>query len=79
MTTKNTIAGITFTDAALRNIEEAGLSATTVAGDVLALRARGMTAAELLNECLNGADDDRVRGWHDYVAAVADAAKVWHD
>lgn len=52
--------------AALEAVEETGIDP---ADDLARLRA-GLTIPELLAECLNGADDDRVEGWLDYVAAL---------
>jgi hypothetical protein len=44
--------------------------------DAVDLRAGVLTRDELLAECLNGADEDRVAGWHDYVAEVAEYAST---
>jgi len=58
---------------ALGCIEETG---TDVALDVVDLARGDVTEARLLAKCLDGAEgDDRVRGWHDYVAACVLAAK----
>jgi hypothetical protein len=56
-----------FSHAALEAIEETGLD---VAADVERLIEHRVTPAELLAECLQGADDDRVQGWRDYVRAL---------
>ena len=65
------VAAPTLTRAAALNVAETGID---VSDDVARLR-RGATDAEaLLAECLDGADDDRVEGWRDYVLAVAAAA-----
>lgn len=45
-------------------------------GDVAALAAGRHTVRTLLAHCLDGADQDRVQGWREYVAAVSDAAEV---
>lgn len=44
-----------------------------MAADVSACVA-GRTSAELLAACLDGADEDRVQGWEEYVSAVTAAA-----
>ena len=64
---------ILLTHAALANIAETGFDPQT---DVLRLMAGSMTEDELLAECLDGADMDRVQGWHDYVDAVALASEA---
>lgn len=53
-----------FTFAAIDNIEETGADWTR---DLERLRAGETTAAALLELCLEGADEDRVQGWRDYV------------
>lgn len=65
-------AQIKLTTAAQRNVDE---TSTDVAADIAALRA-GKTPGALLADCLDGADDDRIEGWREYVAAVAAAAGV---
>lgn len=62
---------IKLTTDAQRNVEEAGINPMD---DVTALRSGEQTRESLLAACLDGADDDRVEGWRDYVAAVAAAA-----
>lgn len=59
--------------AAAACVEEAGVD---VDADVAALRDGRTTPAALLRACLDGADDARVQGWREYVAAVCDAAEV---
>lgn len=66
---------VKLTTAAQRNVDE---TSTDVAADIAALRV-GKTAGALLSECLDGADDDRIEGWREYVAAVANAAGVEND
>lgn len=61
---------ISLTTAALANIEETG---TDVDADIARVR-DGLTRDVLLAECLDGADDDRVEGWEDYVSAVCAVA-----
>lgn len=60
---------IKFTAAALENINE---TSADVDADLAALRSGEITRESLLAHCLNGADPDRVQGWNDYVAALAD-------
>jgi hypothetical protein len=60
---------VTLTDAAIGVCEETGTDPDAVRADVDAVRA-GMSAAELLARCLDGADDDRADAWRDYVDAV---------
>jgi hypothetical protein len=56
-----------FTDAALANIDE---TSANWAEDLGALRGGKHSAESLLAHCLEGAEDDRVQGWRDYVAAL---------
>lgn len=56
-----------FSDAALENIEETGADWTY---DLERLREGRFTEESLLEHCLDGADDDRVQGWRDYVATL---------
>lgn len=64
----------TFTKAALENIEE---TAANWHADLERLRSGRVTGPQLLEVCLNGAHEDRVQGWHDYVdALVADAEEI---
>ena len=67
------MTSIRLTHAALANIDETGFDPQT---DVLRLMAGTMTEDALLAECLDGADMDRVQGWHDYVDAVALASEA---
>jgi hypothetical protein len=60
-----------FTPACNEAIAETGADFDA---DVERVRA-GLGVLELLQECLAGADDDRVEGWEDYVYAVAQVAK----
>jgi hypothetical protein len=48
-------------------VEETGAD---VGEDMEALRSGKHTPESLLAFCLDGADDDRVQGWRDYVAAL---------
>lgn len=75
------VQGVRMTAAAAKNVEEVGSNVDVdVYADVVQFRAtviaRGMAAAlsDLLDDCLDGADPDRVSGWHDYVSAIERAA-----
>lgn len=70
-TTAIIIDGVTLTAAAEECRQEVPCS---VADDVADLRAGAFTRDELLAMCLDGADEDRVQGWHDYVDAICAAA-----
>lgn len=63
---------IKLTAAAQQNVTE---TSTDVDADIAALRNGTHTEESLLAHCLDGADDDRVQGWNEYVAAVVAAAK----
>ena len=69
MTTEKemTMTTIKFSQAAQQNIEETGIDPQD---DLRRLRAKEITSAELIAECLAGADDDREDGWRAYVAAL---------
>jgi hypothetical protein len=62
---------ILLTHLALENVAETGIDP---ADDVCRVATAGLSRADLLAECLDGADDDRVAGWREYVDAVVDAA-----
>ena len=64
---------ISLTPAAISNCRE---TATDPETDVAAIRSGEHTRESLLAHCLDGADADRVQGWHEYVSAVCDAAQV---
>jgi hypothetical protein len=79
MTTKISTASAiirTLTPAARANVRETGAD---VAEDLRTLRLGTTTRDELLAHCLDGADDDRIQGWRDYVATLAEAAEVGDD
>ena len=59
--------GIELSKAAIENVEECGVE---VWDDLDQIRAGRWTRETLLEHCLNGADEDRVAGWHDYVDAL---------
>jgi hypothetical protein len=66
------IEGVTMSLGAGRNVEQAGCSP---AEDVRRLRAREITAGQLLDHCLDGADESTITDWRDYVSAVCNAAE----
>ena len=68
MTQTIIIAGVTLSLAAARCAEESGVN---VEEDLDSLRSGLLTSAALLDACLDGADDDRVEGWRDYVSALS--------
>lgn len=70
MTSQIEIAGVKMTKAAAQNVEETG---TDVAVDLHEVRG-GKSAARLLAECIDGAEQDRVQGWREYVDAVVAVA-----
>lgn len=73
MSDEITIDGVLMAWGAAANVEAAGVC---VAADVSSLRA-GKSAATLLAECVDGAEDAGViADWHDYVEAVERAAAV---
>lgn len=72
MTSTVTIQGVTMARDAATSVEECGVD---VAEDVRRLRSGEITREQLLAECLDGADDDRVSAWHEYVSAVAMAVE----
>ncbi len=65
------VQGVPMPRSAALNAEECGVD---VALDVEILRTGRQTPAELLVDCLDGADDDRVAGWVAYVDAVSSEA-----
>ena len=70
---KIVIGGIEMTKAAAENVRETGIDPLDDVDDV---REGRHTEESLLDLCLDGAADDRVDGWRDYVAAVVAAASV---
>ena len=54
--------------AARENVEETGVSPER---DVERMRSGDVTFRELLSECYDGASPDRIRGWREYVEAIA--------
>jgi len=65
------ISGFEMTAAAAENVQETGINPSD---DVDAVRDGRHTEESLLDLCLDGADEDRIPGWHEYVQAVAVAA-----
>lgn len=71
MISRNTVTAYNLTTAAVEVLEETGCTDATVDADFAALVGDG---AALLESCLDGADDDRVAGWTEYVEALAAAS-----
>lgn len=71
-TNEITVQGIKMTVAAAENVDECSVD---VQADVAALRSGRTTREALLEHCLDGAGDDRVDGWNDYVDAVVFASE----
>lgn len=65
---QNAIRYFNFTSDALLNIEETDAD---VLGDLAKVRDGSLSLENLLLACLDGADDDRVQGWRDYVVEIA--------
>jgi hypothetical protein len=67
---KYTYGGVKLTRAAAENIESFLNPVAYVQDDLEAL-GRGVTREQLLDRCLDGAEDDGViAGWHEYVDAL---------
>jgi hypothetical protein len=62
---------IKLSSEAQANVDETGADPEE---DAYAIRHGETTREKLLAECLDGADEDRVQGWHEYVDAVCEAA-----
>ena len=58
--------------AAIQNLEECGLTPETFRADRVRI-CQGLSADDLLAECLDGSEPDREYGWRDYVWAVFSA------
>ncbi len=69
--TKVLVQGIEMSVAAAERVAECGVD---VHSDVSRVRRGRVTEADLLAECLDGADPDREQGWNDYVTAVVCAS-----
>jgi hypothetical protein len=78
MTNATKFLGITmnWTSAAMEVAEETGLRHAEVADEIERVRNGELTREALLARCLDGADEDRVAGWTEYVDAVCDAAQA---
>ena len=68
-----------FTRAALENIEETNANWRV---DLARLRDGSLTAAALLEFCLDGAEPDREQGWREYVSTLesvvdSDPGALW--
>jgi hypothetical protein len=59
-----------LTRVALLNVEETGINPSEDLESLLA----GETAESLLARCLDGADEDRVQGWREYVETLESEA-----
>ena len=68
---------LNLTAAAAANLSEVGMGAMDVTLDIESVASGQRTAEQLLEDCLDGADDDRVQGWRVYVAAVEAAAACY--
>lgn len=64
---------LVLSELAQLNVEETGVD---LQDDIEALRSGRHTAETLLAHCLDGADEDRVHGWKEYVDAVVEAAAM---
>jgi hypothetical protein len=62
---------IDLSAAAIANVQETGIDPSA---DVERIRSGSVTREALLAECLDGADEDRVEGWREYVSAVVEVA-----
>lgn len=56
-----------FSTAAQQNIDETGCDPQD---DLYRVRVGEQTREGLLSLCLDGAEEDRVQGWRDYVATI---------
>jgi hypothetical protein len=74
MTNTMVLGGVTVTVESARALEAVGMGAAEVAADVERLRSGEVTEADLLAECMDGADASIAHDWVDYVNAVATAA-----
>lgn len=67
-----TVGAVKMSVSAAKCAEEVGAD---VDADVAAIRSGATTREALLAHCLDGAVDDRVDGWREYVSAVCAAAE----
>lgn len=70
MISKNTIRAYRLTNAAVEVLEAAGCTDATVDEDYVALADNG---AGLFDNCTEGAEEDSVAGWRDYVDCLVAA------
>ena len=63
----HTVIRLTLSAAAQANVDETGCDPQD---DIDAIRSGEHTEESLLAYCLDGAAEDRVPGWHEYVVAV---------
>lgn len=69
---RKNIRMLKFTQAAQQNIDETGINPEN---DIAGIRSGVLTYNLLLVHCLNGASDDRVQGWKEYVETVCEIAE----
>jgi hypothetical protein len=67
----NAVDSFEFSQAALENIEETDCDALE---DLAKICDGRLNSETLLLACLDGADDDRVQGWRDYVVEICRVA-----
>jgi hypothetical protein len=72
MISQATIRSYSLTTAAVECLEEVGLTDSEVDADFQAVVGDG---SALLTSCLEGADEDRVQGWTEYVASLVAASQ----
>jgi hypothetical protein len=63
---------VSFSKPAVENIEESNLD---WGEGLLALQSGRMDPESLLQNCLEGSDEDRTQGWRDYVTNLTSASK----
>lgn len=71
MISKETIRAYRLTNAAVEVLEAAGCNNATVDADFCAIVGDG---SALLDSCLDGADDDSVDGWREYISCLVAAS-----
>lgn len=71
-----TVQGVRMSKAAAENVAEC---AVDVRDDIVELITGEQTKLGLLDFCLENADEDRRRGWMDYVEAVVPVAEKLRD
>jgi len=58
-------------------LEAAEETNVDIHGDLIDAIYGGSTEGQLLSRCLEGADEDRVKGWEDYSKAIYAAAEAF--